>query len=50
MPKKKKKKDSLLIRAAKGAGNWLTEEQAAAREDYEKLRKLRKNPKYKVNK
>ena len=46
----KKKKDNLLIRGLKGAGNFLNEESAAAREDYEKLRKLKKNPKYKVNK
>ena len=50
MAKKKKKKDNLLIRGLKGAGNFLNEESAAAREDYEKLRKLKKNPKYKVNK
>ena len=48
--KKKKKKDNLLIRGLKGAGNFLNEEQAAPQEDYEKLRKLKKNPKYKVNK
>ena len=51
MPKKKKKKkDNLLIRGLKGAGNFLNEESAAAREDYPTLRKLKKNPKYKVNK
>ena len=51
MPKKKKKKrDNLLIRGLKGAGNFLSEEKAASREDYEELKRLKKNPRYKVNK
>ena len=46
---KKKKRDNLLIRTAKGVGNWLNEESAAAGEDGATVRKLKKNPKYKVN-
>ena len=41
--KTKKTKKNRLIR---GVANWLSEESAAAGEDYETLRKLRNNPKY----
>jgi hypothetical protein len=49
-PAKKKKRDNLLIRLIKGGGNFLNEERAASQEDYAELRRLRKNPKYRVNK
>ena len=49
MAKKKKKRDNLLIKTAKQLGNFLNEESAAAREDGATVRKLKKNPKYKVN-
>ena len=41
-PKKMKR----IPQPLRGAMNWLNEESAAAREDYKKLRNLRKNPKY----
>ncbi len=41
--KTKKKKSN---RVGRGVKNWLAEEKAATREDYQTLRKLKKNPKY----
>ena len=43
---KSKKKKKKLPQPLRGAANWLNEENAAAREDYETLRNLKKNPKY----
>ncbi len=45
-PPKKAKKQKRLPRVVRGVLNFLNEEQAAATENYPKLRELKKNPKY----
>ena len=48
-PKKNKKKKatkSRLPKIIRGPLNWLNEEQAASQEDYQKVRELKKNPRY----
>ena len=45
-PFDEQKTENAAGKLLRGVKNWLNEEQAAATEDYEKLRELRKNPKY----